>query len=194
MRTIIPTGSTLVPKQAVCVFKGMIFDTYQWDQELYDGTFKTFEMLKRPDTLVIIAVKDDKIIILDEEQPNLNQFYDIPGGMHDYDVEDELTAAKRELVEETGMTFKTWKLLAVVQHSKKIEQFLYTFLATDFEDQVPQKLDAGEKIKVMELSFDEAKKLLLSKKGRGNYEVIRNAISLASLLTTPVFEDFQQSE
>ena len=35
-----------VPKQAKRVFKGVIFDVYQWEQEMFDGTKEIFEKLK----------------------------------------------------------------------------------------------------------------------------------------------------
>lgn len=35
-----------LPPQAKKVFTGQIFDVYQWEQEMYDGSFETFEMLK----------------------------------------------------------------------------------------------------------------------------------------------------
>jgi len=36
--------------QAQRVFKGIIFDVYQWKQKMFDGSQGIFEMLKRPDT------------------------------------------------------------------------------------------------------------------------------------------------
>jgi ADP-ribose pyrophosphatase len=166
MRTIIPPRAVLIPKQATRVFKGIIYDVYQWQQKQFDGSETTFEMLKRPDTVKIIAIKNDKIVMLEQEQPNHPLFYDIPGGMHTFENETELDAAKRELLEETGMSFKTWKLLQVSQFHNKIEQFLYIFLATDFETQTAPKPDAGEKIKVKLVSFDEALELAENEKNR----------------------------
>lgn len=50
-----------IPINARRVFKGIIFDVYQWEQKMFDGNFKTFEMLKRPNTVEIIAIRDNKI-------------------------------------------------------------------------------------------------------------------------------------
>lgn len=159
MRQVIPKDAKLVPKEAKLVFKGVIYDTYQWQQKMFDGSYQTFEMLKRPDTINVLAIKDDKIVILWQEQPGGPPFYDLPGGRHDNESESELDAAKRELLEETGMTFKTWKLIEVTQPHGKIEQFVYLFVATDFEKQVDQTLDVGEKIEVQYLDLDEVKRL-----------------------------------
>ena len=58
-----------IPINAKKVFSGIIFDTYQWEQEMYDGSHKIFEMVKRSPTVDVIATMDDKIITLWEEQP-----------------------------------------------------------------------------------------------------------------------------
>ena len=68
MKKVIPSDAVLVPNQAERVFKGMIFDVYQWPQKFFDGTEGTFEMLKRPDTVSVICVVDDKILVIDDEQ------------------------------------------------------------------------------------------------------------------------------
>ena len=166
MRTILPPKAKLVPKQAKRVFQGIIYQVYQWPQKMFDGSYKTFEMLKRPDTVEVLAVKDGRIVILEQEQPGKPLFYDIPSGRHDGDNEDELAAAKRELLEETGMTFRKWKLLAVAQPVSTIERFTYTFLASDFEHQAKQQLDAGEKIKVKLLDFEGLLQLTDNPKAR----------------------------
>ena len=43
----LPAGAHLIPPEAKCVFRGKIFDVYQWPQRLYDGSTATFEMLRR---------------------------------------------------------------------------------------------------------------------------------------------------
>lgn len=159
MRGYIPTTAHLVPKQAKKVFQGEIYGIYQWPQELFDGSKATFEMVKRPDTVKIIAVKNDKIVIVKQRQPNLDWYFDLPSGRHDDPRENELDAAKRELREETGMIFKNWKLIDVKQPFIKIDWLVYTFLATDFIEQGAQDLDAGEEIEVLEMGFDEVMQL-----------------------------------
>ena len=53
-----------LPKNARRVFKGEIFEVWQWPQKMYDGSTETFEMLKRPDTTQVIATVGDKIALL----------------------------------------------------------------------------------------------------------------------------------
>lgn len=162
LKRIVPKDAQLVPATANKVFTGIIYDVYQWQQKLFDGSETTFEMLKRPDTIEILAIKNDKIIVLQEEQPGKKPYYAIPGGRHDVPGETELQAAKRELLEETGLTFAKWRLVHVHQPTTKIEHFIYQYLATDFVSQNDPHLEAGEKIVVLELGFSEVKQLAQS--------------------------------
>ena len=158
MRIYTPPDAVLVPDRAVKVFEGVIYNVYQWEQDMFDGSQKTFEMIKRPDTVEIIAVHEGKIIVSNEEQPHAGSFVSLPAGMHDVPEEDELTAAKRELREETGYSFKNWKLISTKTWSNKIEQIVYYFLATELDLIEKQDLDLdGERIEVMPVAFDAYK-------------------------------------
>lgn len=188
MRTVLPKNPKLIPENAEKVFSGQIFDVYHWQQEMFDGSFETFEMLKRADTVKVIAIKDDKIVVLDEEQPHHKPFLDIPGGRHDHEEESELEAAKRELLEETGMTFSSWKLLSVEQPHTKIDWLVYVFLATDFVGQTEQKLDAGEKINVKLFSLEEIKNLIGDPKNRYlPKEILSQLRSIEDLKSLPEY-------
>ncbi len=181
---IIPKGAHLIPKEAECVFKGIIFDVYQWDQELYDGSYETFEMLKRPDTVSIAAIREDKVVVLKESQPGRDEFIGFPGGRADRG-EIPIDAAKRELLEETGMKFSNWKLLDVIQPQSKIEWFMYSYLATDFESQEAPAQDPGEKIELMELTFDEVKRCDSQLRlGKG---VLRDFVEIRDIVIAPEF-------
>lgn len=155
MRRYIPPHFKAIPAQAELKFKGELFDTYQWPQELFDGSMATFEMLRREDTVVAIGIHDDKIIITHQTQPHQDWFYDYPGGRHDNPDEDELMAAQREMREETGLEFKDWKLVNAHQVVSKIDWLIYTFVATDLIHRGSQHLDAGEKIEVLPVTFAE---------------------------------------
>lgn len=186
MRKYIPEDATLIPDQAKRVFKGEIFDVYQWQQKLYDGTSATFEMLKRPDTTIAICVKDGKIVLLEEEQPHFGKRTGLPGGRADVESEDELEAIKREVLEETGMTFVRWRLIEAKQMWSKIDHFIYLFIASDFTNQVEPKLDAGEKIETIEYEYDEFMKLANSSDFDDRMpESVMETTSIEELLALP---------
>src|SRR3990167_7476624 len=118
-----------IPENAKRVFKGQIFDIYQWEQEMYDGSTHTFERLKRPDTVIVIPLTtDEKIIICDQEQPAREPFLSMIGGMID-EGEEPLTAAKRELLEETGYEASEITLFDEFHPHIKLDWTVYTYLA-----------------------------------------------------------------
>ena len=162
MKKTIPEGAILIPDNAVKTYSGVIFDVYQWPQEMFDGAKKTFEMLKRWDTLQIIAIKDGKIVIVKDEQPGRPVQTHVPGGRSDDSDTSWLAAAQREMLEETGMSFKNWRLIAVEQPQPKIEWFGVFYLATDFVDQIDQNLDSGEKIEVLRWDFNYLRNYVLT--------------------------------
>lgn len=98
-----------IPPQAKRVFKGIIFDVYHWQQKMFDGSEETFEMLKRVNTIEVISIKDGKICISHQSQPTKKDFYSLFGGRAE-EGEEPLTTAKRELLEESGMTSDSWEL------------------------------------------------------------------------------------
>lgn len=150
-----PKSKQPIPENAKRVFKGVMFDTYQWEVDGYDGSKKVFEKLKRPDTAMIIPVTEDgKIIIALQEQPHKPPFIGTIGGRVD-EGEDILEAAKRELLEETGYVAKDWVLFDAVQPVSKIEWAIYTFIAKGCKKVAEQDLDGAEKIELKFVSFEE---------------------------------------
>lgn len=151
-----PKSRKPIPPHAKCVFKGVLFDVYQWEQKLFDGSTATFEKVKRrEDTVTIIPVTaDKKFIIIYEEQPGAKPFVSVPAGRM-YEHEDPMDAAKRELLEETGYAPKRLMLWDSFQPSGHIEWAHYIFIAHGCEKIRPQHLDAGEKIKLRAVSLQQ---------------------------------------
>jgi len=150
-----PKSSQPIPEHAKMVFKGVIFDVYQWEQELYDGSKVIFEKLKRPDTVVVFPVlPDGKIILTEQEQPGKAPFIGATGGRVD-EGEDVLEAAKRELLEESGYEAEEYILWNSQHPTSKIDWVVYTFIAKGLKKVADLNLDGGEKITLKPVTFDE---------------------------------------
>lgn len=150
-----PESRQHMPEDATLVFKGKMFDVFQWRQQMYDGSYQTFEKLKRPDTVVVFAILDDgSILLTKQEQPGKSLFIGAAGGRVDEGEEIE-EAAARELLEETGYRAKELILWHSEQPVSKIDWAVYTFIAKGLEKVDEQRLDAGEKITLHPVTFDE---------------------------------------
>lgn len=145
---------TKLPKNARRVFRGVIFDVYQWPQKMFDGTTATFEMLKRPDTVEIIPIVDKKILIQEEAQPHEGKFLTVPCGRID-PRESPRAAAQRELREETGYTARRWKRWRTEYPSGFMVWTVNIFIARGCRKTHRPNPDAGEKIKPRLVTFDQ---------------------------------------
>jgi ADP-ribose pyrophosphatase len=144
-----------IPDHAKKAFEGKIFDVYQWDQELFDGSKAVFESLKRSETVTVIPVTEDgKIIFIEEEQPQIPlHLKNIAGKVDPGETPEE--AARRELLEETGYEAKELKLWYVENPIYKIDWTVYTYVASGCRNTDIQNLEAGERITPILLSFEE---------------------------------------
>ena len=151
--------SMKIPKEAKRVFEGIIYDTYQWKQKMFDGSYKTFEMLKRRDSVEVIATCKNKIYIGFQSQPVRKDFYCFFGGRVEHN-EDPLATAKRELLEEGGMVSDEWELWKMYESDHNINWYHYIYIARNAYKTGEQMLDSGEKIEIREVTFDEFVNLL----------------------------------
>src|SRR6185369_14339973 len=143
-----------LPEEATLVFKGVIFSVYQWQQKMFDGSVETFEMLKRPSTIEIIATQGEKILMSRQSQPNKENFHSLFGGRAE-ENEEPLVTAKRELLEESGLESDDWEFVKSYQPVHKIDWEIYLFIARNCKKVAEPKLDPGEKIAMIEYTFDE---------------------------------------
>jgi len=148
-----------IPSQAKLVFKGQIFDVYQWDQEMFDGSTETFEAVKRPNTIQIIPTQGDKIFISRESQPHRHNYYSLLGGRAE-EEEEPLVTAKRELLEESGLVSDDWELFRTYSNFAKLQWDIHFFIARNCKKVAEPKLDSGEKIEILEYNFDQFKEFV----------------------------------
>lgn len=145
---------TIIPDEAKKVFSGVLFDVFQWQQKMFDGSFATFERLKRADSTCVLAVVGGKIAVSFEEQPASEPFTGFPCGLLD-DGEVPLDGAKRELLEETGLVSDDWELYGSWPVGNKISWDEHIFIARNCKKVANTKFDNGERIRTEFISFDE---------------------------------------
>lgn len=155
-----------IPEIAKKVFSWLTFDVYHWEQEMFDGSFKTFEKLKRNDGVDIVAItKKWKIIILKEQQPWREPFYWLVWWSWET-WERPLYTAKRELLEETGLESDDWELFWEYSYSSRIQQKSHLYIARNCEKKMEQNLDSWEKIQIIECDWEEFKSFVIDEKFR----------------------------
>ena len=151
----LPPNTKLHSENAEKVFKGVRFDTYQWQQKQFDGSTATFEIVKRNDTVIVIPIIDGEIALVKEQQPHWdNPGYTLVAGMVN-DDEDLEVAARRELEEETGLIFENYNLVHIETSTPAVEWFAYTFVASSYQGKKEKKLDPGEKNEVVKIPLDK---------------------------------------
>lgn len=145
-----------IPDHAKKVFEGIIFDVYHWEQEMFDGSKETFEALKRIDSVTVLAVVGDAILINTEIQPGREPFMALPGGRIDRH-ETPLDAVTRELLEETGYTsdaITAW-FNDDISDMAKVEWNSHYFIAKNCIKNKEIELDPGEKIETKLITLEE---------------------------------------
>lgn len=174
-----PTSRQPIPPDARRVFKGKLFDVYQWEQRLFDGSTATFEKLRRPDTAYVIPISaDGKLTLAEQVQPGATPVIGLLGGRIE-DGESPEDGARRELLEEAGLSPREIILWDSYQFLPKIDWAIYTFIARDCDRVRPPSLDAGENIRLVELSFDEFLRVVADERF-GDLEVALRILRLAS--------------
>lgn len=145
-----------IPSHAKKVFSWIIFDVYHWEQEMFDWSLETFEMLKRKDAITVFPItKDKKVIIIKEIQPWMTNWkYWIPAWWVE-EWEESKDTAKRELLEETGYRWE-FELNQTLQYdNSKIDCEFNYYIATNCVKIAEQSLDSWEQIVPIEMAFDE---------------------------------------
>lgn len=154
-KTKTPKSKQPIPPHAKKVFEGVVFDVYQWEQELYNGTTTTFEKLVQADTVTVFPIMDDgRILLLEQEQPGKEAFISTTGG-HVDPGEEILAAAKRELLEESGYEAAEYTLWFALQPFSKIDWVINVYIARGLKKVSNLQLDGGEKISLKPVTFDE---------------------------------------
>ena len=127
------------------IYCGKVFKITHDEVELSNG-YKSFrDVVHHNGGVVIVAEKDNKILMVQQYRyPTKETLYELPAGKLDKTGEDILSAAKRELEEETGYNAQSWEYLGFIWTSPGFcSEKLHLFKATNLSFK-GQHLDEGE--------------------------------------------------
>ncbi len=142
------------------IFDGRVVKLYKDKIELSTGQESFREVVKHSGGVVILAKKEDKIILVKQfRYPMKEVLYELPAGKLEIG-EDPFEAAKRELEEETGYCANKWTDLGYVYTSPGYsDEKLYLYKAEDLEFNHCHP-DEGEIIQAFEYKYDDVLKMI----------------------------------
>ena len=142
------------------IFDGRVVKLYKDTIELPTGKQSFREVVKHAGGVVILAVKDDKILLVKQfRYPFKEIMYELPAGKLEAG-EDPFEAAKRELEEETGYCADKWTNLGYVCTSPGYsDEKLYLYKAENLKFNHCHP-DEGEIIQAFEYKYDDVLKMI----------------------------------
>lgn len=149
------------------IYSGKVFKITHDEVELCNG-YKSFrDVVHHSGGVVIVAEKDEKLLMVQQFRYATNEvLYELPAGKLDKQGEDVLSAAKRELEEETGYNAENWEDLGFIWTTPGFcSEKLYLFKASNLTFK-GQHLDEGEVLNY--LSIDKEKVFNMIKTGEIN--------------------------
>ncbi|MFC4127645.1 NUDIX domain-containing protein [Nocardia rhizosphaerae] len=115
------------------LYSGAILALRQDRVVMPDGRVADREIVEHHGAVAVLALDDDGNVVLIRQyrHPVGARLLELPAGLLDIDGEDPLTAAKRELAEETGLAAAEWSVLVDVALSPGFtDEALRVFFAT----------------------------------------------------------------
>ncbi len=156
------------PIESKEIFATRVFKVCEKTSLSPENETKSFISLKAPNWVVILPVlkkpdEEDQFIMVEQWRHGAESvFFEFPGGVIDAGEEPDF-AAKRELLEETGRSASSLKLLSVLSPNPAImENKCYIFLAEIDDFLHEQNLDSDEFLNVKIMPVSEVLKNMAS--------------------------------
>ena len=144
------------------IYNGKILRVQRWTVELPDGGTSFREIaLHRGAAAVVPVDAEGNVYMIRQYRCALGRLtLEIPAGKLDFDAEDRLDCAKRELKEETGFTARNWvKLTDLATTPGFTNELIGIYLATGLEKGEVSP-DEDEFLDMVKLPFAEALRLV----------------------------------
>ncbi len=141
-------------------FKGKRITLKAGKIDMPDGRRTYKEIIYHPGAVVILAVKDNKILLIKQYRAPINKWIiELPAGTLE-ENEDPSITAQRELLEETGYYPKKINKLIEFYSSPGISnEVLHAYIAEELIEKTPER-EEDELIENMWVTIDEALQLI----------------------------------
>jgi ADP-ribose pyrophosphatase len=137
------------------IFEGRIIRLERDRVSLPNGLESTREVVKHPGAVAIVALLDDKLLMVRQYRyPIAQETLEIPAGRLD-PLETPLACAQRELREETGYRGTMEKISTYYSSAGFTDEVIHIFLARDLVWD-PLSLDSDEFLGLESIPWDEA--------------------------------------
>lgn len=140
------------------VFHGYLINVEHWQVRLPDGRQALREVVKHRGAAAVVPLDEaGNVTLVRQHRVAVGRFtWEIPAGKLDSTDEEMLTAAKRELEEETGLHADNYRLLTILDTTPGFcNEQIGIYLATGLS-QHAMHTDDGEFLRVASFPLDEA--------------------------------------
>ena len=148
------------------IFNGLIMDVKRDRVRLPNGNQSVRELLRHVGAVCVVPVTDDGCVVVERQYryPIDQVITEIPAGKLDSKEEDRLHAAKRELMEETGITGDTWTDMGLYYGAPAYSDEKITMYLVQDLHMGQQHLDEDEFLNVTVVPMEELVEEILSGK------------------------------
>lgn len=146
------------------IYSGKIINVENWQVTLPDGKPASREIVLHRGASAIVAISQDRhVTLVHQHRVAIDEItWEIPAGKLDSTDEDPLSAAKRELEEETGLQAARWqKLICLYTTPGFCNEKIHIYLATELS-RTKSHTDEDEFLSVADIPLDEAVELISS--------------------------------